>query len=1061
MALALACFAASALCLTGEDTPVEAPNPRVTGSPSIQTWRTEDITGHPVNRQVVVHPVTGYVFVANSGGVLVFDGVRWQLIPMPNSQRAELEGFGRARELAIDGSGRVWAATPNDVAVLVRPDLDAGEAPAGLIARSINVLFAPDSTGAHGPPTSRYIADNAFPQVMNTPQGMVVRSNKRIFLFGPNELKQSWNIPDLAAEPWWSEGALHILRENDGIHRLERGPTVKLNFSDVPNVLAAFPQPGGGTLWLTTEGPWLVQGDAVTPMASAESQELLRNAIATSAVVLADGGAAFATQRRGVVVLDASGDLREIIDSNRGLTTDRINDLSVDDKGGLWLGTHVGIFRIQFDTPFATHGLTQGFRGRPRDLQRVGERLYVAHTEGLAWRDTTTGRFHDITGAFGDIHQIARVGDTLLVAADSLFSVKFPDSFAVANLEAGTRAFKAVSASRSFPGSAFVGDSHGTWLAEPNPDSATSPWSIRTQFTQTTTRASGYYDNGAGQVWISPRFNEVYQRLDLRDGIAPGAAAASFGKAVGLPTMETTHRIGIFDTGNRFWAVSRLGVWRWDAADSRFVLEPQFMEAGMGPEAAGSADGHGWMYFASPHPLLRKIEFDDQGAIEVTDRVVPELTGVDVNNLYFDEALQTLWVDCQIELLSFDPNWETSNPSSSWSTRIARVTTNEGSKTLWATSPYQAAATASNLALEPTQRAVRVEFAAPSFFTNIQTRSPLRFRSYIDPIDHEWSPWSEETYRDLTNLPDGAVTITVEARNVATQATSTHQLTLQVLPPWWRTPVAYGCWSLLGLAAIAGLVRTRTQVLRRRNEALESVVTERTAELTRLRQIDRDESAAAKLAEEKTRLEMLRYQLNPHFLYNALNSIRALTFSRPPAAGEMVQQLADLCRVTLTRNEDLAPVADELAMLRLYLDMEKTRWREKLQITIHTTPAANACKIPPFLLLPLVENALKHGGRNATGVMNLGIHARLEAAALSDQSALIFEITNNGRWRASGESIAPSTGIGLENLRQRLKRYYPDAHELRTKQIDDQVVVTIRLDLSTTDSALAVRPDGV
>lgn len=1038
----------------------QTPNPRYTGSPSVQTWRTEAITGHPVNREVVVHPETGYVFVANSGGVLVFDGVRWQAIPMPLADRDELDGSGRSRELAIDGTGRVWTATPNDVVVLLRPDLEAGESPAALVARSIDGLFSPDSNGTSDQPPSRYINLDSYPQVMNTSQGMVVRVHQQILQFGPDELIHSWNIPDLTSEPWWSEGALHISRENHGVHRLEADQLVKLNLPGAPKVLAAFPKSGGGTLWLTTEGPWLAHSDAVAPIASLEAQELLRRAIATGAVVLPDGGTAYATQLRGVIILDSSGNLREIIDTSRGLETDRINDLALDNKGGLWLTSHVGIFRIQNDTPFAIHGPTQGFRGRPRDLRRVGERLYVAHTEGLAWRDTSTGKFHDITGVVGDIYKIDAVGDTLLVAADDMFSVGASDSIAVANLESGTSRFKAIGASRSIPGAAYLSDPNGTWLAQPNPDSTASPWSILTKFEQITTRASGYFDDGAGEVWISPRFDEVFHRLDLRDGTHSDASVTSFGQAAGLPAMSTTHRVGLFDTGDRFWAVSRLGAWQWDDANSRFLPEPQLMSAGTGPEAVGSADGHGWMYFPSPHPLLRKVSIDSFGAIEVTDRAVPELTGIDVTDLYVDEALQTLWVDCQVELLSFDPNWEAAPPTSSWTTRIARVTNSEGSKTLWAASPYEAAPTAADLTLEPEQRAVRIEFAAPSFFTNIQSRSPLRFRSRIEPFDPDWTSWSEETYRDLSNLPDGTVTFTVEARNIATQATSTQTLTLHMLPPWWRTTLALGLWTLLGFALIAGLFHRWTLALQQRNEALESVVTDRTAELTRLRQIDRDESATAKLAEEKTRLEMLRYQLNPHFLYNALNSIRALTFSRPAGAGEMVQQLADLCRVTLTRNEELAPVSEELAMLQLYLDMEKTRWRDKLQITINTTPAATIHKIPPFLLLPLVENALKHGQRDATGVMNLRIETRVETSPEAERTSLIFEIANTGTWLKSGESLAPSTGIGLENLRQRLKRYYPDAHELQTQQVDDQVVVTIRLNLSTSGSARPFPPDS-
>ncbi len=452
----------------------------------------------------------------------------------------------------------------------------------------------------------------------------------------------------------------------------------------------------------------------------------MRDAIATRAIVLPDGG----TFRRGVIILDAGGNLVEIIDTTRGLVTNRVNDVALDAEGGLWLTTHVGIIRLQHNTPFALHGPVQGLRGRPRNLTRIGDRLYVAHTEGLAWRDSRTGQFNRLPGVVEDIYGIDRVGDSLLIAADRLFSVTPEDSSAVANAEPHSilKQFKAIAASRSIPGAAYINNGEGTWLVQPNPDPSTHPWSIVTKFDQTTTRASAYFDNGTGEVWISPRSNEVFHRLDLSAGAHADAPLTAHGQAAGLPAMQTTHCVGLFDTGDRFWAVSRLGAWRWDEANSKFLPEPQLMVAGAGAVAVAvaSAGGFGWMYFHSPKPMLRKVEIDPAGAIKVTDHPVPELTGIDVTDLYMDSALQTLWVDCQVELLSFDPNRTTRDSPSSWSARIARVTITEGTTTLWDSSPYERASTSVNLTLEPIQRGVRIEFAAPSSFPNFKSRGPKR-----------------------------------------------------------------------------------------------------------------------------------------------------------------------------------------------------------------------------------------------------------------------------------------------------------------------------------------------
>lgn len=112
---------------------------------------------------------------------------------------------------------------------------------------------------------------------------------------------------------------------------------------------------------------------------------------------------------------------------------------------------------------------------------------------------------------------------------------------------------------------------------------------------------------------------------------------------------------------------------------------------------------------------------------------------------------------------------------------------------------------------------------------------------------------------------------------------------------------------------------------------------------------------------------------------------------------------------------------------------EWTKW-------IRGAPDAATQLIPPFLLLPLVENALKHGRQSTAGVLKVRLSARLE-----DDRALVLEVANTGTWLELGESQAPSTGIGLENLRQRLKRSYPGAHRLTNTTSDGCVVITLRL----------------
>lgn len=197
--------------------------------------------------------------------------------------------------------------------------------------------------------------------------------------------------------------------------------------------------------------------------------------------------------------------------------------------------------------------------------------------------------------------------------------------------------------------------------------------------------------------------------------------------------------------------------------------------------------------------------------------------------------------------------------------------------------------------------------------------------------------------------------------------------------------------------------------------------------------------AAAALAHE-AQLQMLRYQLNPHFFFNALNSIRVLISDHPRRAVEMVTQLSDFLRYSLTtEDQSRVTLAQELEAIRNYLSIEKIRFEERLQVTFSISPPSEKFKIPGFLLHPLVENAVKHGMKSSPTRLHLKIESHLEPQGLQ------VSVSNSGSWQGGDEDSQASgnTGTGLRNVRQRLEKLYPHQHSFRIGQENGWVVVRI------------------
>lgn len=288
------------------------------------------------------------------------------------------------------------------------------------------------------------------------------------------------------------------------------------------------------------------------------------------------------------------------------------------------------------------------------------------------------------------------------------------------------------------------------------------------------------------------------------------------------------------------------------------------------------------------------------------------------------------------------------------------------------------------------------------------------------------------------------------------------ELAFTILPPWWRSGWAWAGYTLLGLGLVATYIRTRTRALRHRAAQLEATVAARTeelrrsnAELVRLNQLELDEKIAAKLAEEKARLELLRYQLNPHFLLNAFTTLRSLVFSAPEAAGDMVAKLAEFCRFALTRTDAAGgTVADETKLIETYLATEQTRWRDNLACSVETDPAVAGVRLPPFLLQPLVENAVKYGGRTSPDKLEVRVRITGDGAA-----GLRIEVANTGAWvGADSPHRQDSTGLGLDNLRQRLRRYYPETHTLDVQSAGGWVRVLLHLHQPARDPFAPTHP---
>ena len=200
----------------------------------------------------------------------------------------------------------------------------------------------------------------------------------------------------------------------------------------------------------------------------------------------------------------------------------------------------------------------------------------------------------------------------------------------------------------------------------------------------------------------------------------------------------------------------------------------------------------------------------------------------------------------------------------------------------------------------------------------------------------------------------------------------------------------------------------------------------------------------------EAQLTMLRYQLNPHFLFNTLNSISTLVLlKQTERANAMLSRLSSFLRYSLGEAKQMVPVAQEIEALKLYLDIEKMRFDDRLRVSFHVEPPAHVALVPSLLLQPLVENAVKYA------VTPLEEGAEILVSARQREGRVTITISDTGPGLGA-PSAARGEGVGLANIRERLAQTYGADQKLELKANLPRGLVVI-IDIPFQPASVATR----
>ncbi len=1000
---------------------------RETGLPFFTAISPRDYRGHT---QVwsAVEDRAGLLYFGNYGRVLVHDGARWSHVEVPDGS------FVRA--LAVDADDTLWLGAVGEL----------GYARADEFGRRTFV-----SLKAQLPPEARNCGE--IWRIALTPRGPVFLTNTWLlrwdghaFAALPLSGTGGWQLMTVGDAAWVTHARQGWFRLDDDGRSPQLAPVARPENFDSGSLFFSWRGERDGEFILgSLRGGLLRWHDGELTKFATEVDDLLRSQLLYQGLRLPDGRIVLCTLQGGAFLLDADGRLLARLNEEAGLPDNAVLSAFADRHGGLWLCLEKGLVRVDTRSWLTWFGPT---RGAPRTVLgpplRWREELLLPTANGMHRLVPAQGaagaHIAPLPGATDHVTGTTFVGDELFVwGAEGIAS--WHDAKPQWWRDAHLSDVFAFTASRAQPGRWFVLASGKLltfrrdgerWIAEGAvPDLP---------------HARSLVEEADGTCWIGTPGDGIYRlRFPHANATSPGRAELQhYGRERGLPAGHGWARVTLL--GEQPLLTCERGFFRLDASRERFVptreFGPQFADGSTTARSfVPDRDGGLWIAArpAGDAELVTSVQVGLAEAAGWRPLHLPQLAQLDdVQAMHYEPERDVLWITGHGGMLRLDLAQWRQSPRAPAPVVQLRSAVTEGDQPLPLAAGWQ---------LPFARRVLHLAFAAPTLAGDAGAEFETTLRGDGPPLV-QTSPAAE---REFAALSPGRYTLEVRARGSAGTWSESLHLAFTILPPWWWSPWAWAIYALVVIAAVLVLVAYRTRALRRRAEKLEAAIAVRTEELrrsneelARLHRLELDEKIAARLAEEKARLEVLRYQLNPHFLFNALTSVCAQLPPSLPGARATIERLTDFCQATLFRDETHEPpqLGDELRLLTAYLEIEKIRWADALQVDVEIDPATATARIPSLLLLPLVENALKYGRQNSSGVLGL----RLRTVAARD-GALVIEIANTGRWisDSAARGTTPSLGIGLENLRQRLQRYYPGQHEFTTVETDGWVIVRLRL----------------
>ena len=798
-----------------------AQSPSEKGLPFITNYSPKTYKSFPQNWSIAEDD-RGIMYFGNQNLILEYDGLRWNKIKITNSV---------IRSMTQYKDGLIYYGGFGDLGYL---DYDS------LGQRKTNSLL--DLV----PEANRNFLD--IWSAYSTESGIYFQAREYLFRLndtkpGTNEKRtiKVWTPKTKFMYSFYLDNNFYVHQQGLGLYKMVKDSLMLIPGSEFlgkerMQVMLPYSSPEGGgregadkqyLIGMFYSGLYLFNGTTFQPFATKADPIIKSGSILYKGLLLKNGNYVLSTTGKGLVIIDAQGNLLQKINRDVGLQDESIYASYQDKKGILWLGLDNGISRVETSSPLTQFTLQSGINTGVLNIKRFEGNLYIGTTNGLLVYNNKTSFFDPVPGIpQNQIFSLQADGKQLLIPGDGLFAVKDKKTSTIKESVSADLTLSALYKSNKYPNILLGGGTFGVAVFKRPPATNFSneppAWQFEGYVPGITDQIWTFAENNDGTIWagtqsgpvykITPAFNEKGD-LDL--------SKIKFDKyGVENGYKDGTGQVYSIKGRNYFFADSSL--YTFNDKQKRFIPDSTFgnFKNGGGKteyEMVEDQQGRVWIRFGKDTRLaIPKPEggyrFDDSQLSTIKEltiqKIYPESTGI-------------VWVCTTDGLIRYDENPE-KNVEQPYKTVIRFATAGKNILST-AISPGS-----KPFSVSYKNNTLRFEYAAPFFEQEDRTQ----YQTWLEGFEKGWSDFDNNYYKEYTNLPTGDYHFHVRAKNIYQKISEEAVYHFSIYPPWYATWWAYTLYVLAAVVIVYFIIRWRTHQLHEKHRELEKIVADRTVQLS-------------------------------------------------------------------------------------------------------------------------------------------------------------------------------------------------------------------------------------